>query len=330
MRSFLIAALLPVIASFALVTEPATSPVEAAQSLQIVQASPSIYCLFSVDCAVTRTDTQATFTLEGAGGYGVLHTSTFKASPGSPAEGWWGYEYRIDLSHAEGSLAPNCIDAMRIPLGGVSVLFDYDGNGTTGEQVYLVEPGDTSPTLALRDGPDVTFYFDPPVCTGDSSFTVGVAAGGPPRGVLADLQPEQGSLIQVGARAPHIGVTVEFKFSQLYYLIATLPPGGIIGPTPKAREGRRQAMLNEINAALALVENGHTLPAVRVLERLRSLADGVQPDWIQDDPGTRGNERTQVYDAIQDTIDTILEGSCNSVRGGEAGRADVPARAAIH
>jgi hypothetical protein len=285
--------------SLAIVLAPIGLPVEAAQVLQIVEAGPDLYCLFSSECTVTRTNTQAMFALEDTAGYGVLHTSTFKAAPGSPADGWWGYEYQIDLGGVESILALNCIDAMRLPVGGASVLFDLDGNGTPGEQVYLVGDGAPGPTFALRDHADVTFFFDPPVCAGQASVTIGVVVARPPHGVLADLQPEQGIVVQVGVRAPEYGQTVLFnKFTGFYMVVAVLPPGSISAP-PKDQEARRQVMLDQIGEALALTELGNTQAALRILESLRTRMDGVGQDWVQ------GDKREHALVVLDDLIDAL-------------------------
>jgi hypothetical protein len=131
-----------------------------------------------------------------------------------------------------------------------------------------------------------------------------VVAGAPPRSVLADLQTEDGGLIQTGARAPNL--SLKFSFTLLYDTIVTLPPNGFIAPTANAGEGRRESMLNRVNAALALAEGGNVLPAVQLLERLLELTDGDADDWVQDDPETRGvDERLNLYGIIQELIEML-------------------------
>jgi hypothetical protein len=282
--------------------------------LTVVVAGPDFYCLFDASCAVSATTTSSTFTIPGMAGQGVLHTRTFAASAGSPAEGSYGYEYQIDLSGVTGTTGLNCIDAMRIKVGAPLATLDYDGDGTVGDQVYLAGPigGNNIVSIATREGSYVTFSFignvvcpGPPV--GDTTVVFGVVASGPPMSVLAELQPFVGGSILTGARAPNLIPTASFKLTLLYDTIATLPPGGIIAPVPQAGEGRRRAMLNAVNTALRHLENGNALPAVQSLTRLLSLTDGDADDWVQDDPDTRVNEQTNLLQIIQEIIEMLVE-----------------------
>ena len=72
-------------------------------------------------------DTKDNVTLS-AGGAGFLQSRTFKGLPGSPANGWYGYEYRLDLRNAVGALNIACIDWMTISFGPVISTLDYNGD----------------------------------------------------------------------------------------------------------------------------------------------------------------------------------------------------------
>lgn len=288
-----------------------TFPAQATQSLKIVQVDQNVHCMFDPTCNVVATTTVSTFTVPGMSGTGSLYTTTFQTSPASPAAGYNGFEYRIDLQNVVGITGIKCIGSMRIALGSQPIFLDLNGDGIIADQIYVISTGGLgtiAPTLAAKDGPFVTFYFDPQICgggspgTGDSSFVFGALAAGFPRGVLADLQVFGGSLIETGAQAPNLANKLEFQFSLLYSTIVKLNNAAFVAPTPKAAEGKRQTMLNETNAALTLARNGNVLPAVQKLQRLLLLTDGQGSDWVRDDPTTRIDERENLFDVIQETI----------------------------
>ena len=294
-----------------LVLSSNVADLRAGVTLNVVIAGPDFLCLFDASCSVTPVETTSTFTVPGMVGTGVLYTRTFAASAGSPAAGSFAYEYELDLSGVEGTSGLNCIRTVTIKLGAPLATLDYDGDGVTGDQVYVAGPvGDKNfVTQAERNGPFVTFDFignlvcpGPP--TGDTTVRFGVLAGGPPRGVLADLESFDG-VIQAGARGPNLALAALFKLTLLYDTIVTLPPGGIIAPTLNAGEGRRSAMLNLASAALRLIEEDNFLPAVQHLERLLSLTDGGADDWVQDDVQTRVNEPTNLLQIIQEILDSL-------------------------
>ena len=282
--------------------------VRAAQPLKVTFGGSDVYCLFDPSCQVTSSVLATAFLLPNTNGSGILSTRTFAASPGSDAAGWWGYEYRIDLRGTDATTGLTCIDNLRVKLGTPLSALDYDGDGTTGDQVYQLALdfiGDnTIVTSAEQDGVYVTFHFGVPVCAGapvgDVSTVIGVLASGPPIDVVADLETESGDVIHVGARGPNLALSASYKLTLLYDNVVALPPGGFIAPTMNAAEGRRQAMLNRIAAASRLVENGRNLPAVQLVERLASLADGGPDDWVQDDPSTPMDERIHLLQMIQE------------------------------
>ena len=299
------------LAAVSLVLTANVADLRAGVTLKVVIAGPDFLCLFDASCSVTPIETTSTFTVPGMVGEGVLYTRTFAASAGSPAAGSFAYEYELDLSGVEGTSSLNCIRTVTIKLGAPLATLDYNGDGVSGDQVYIAGPiGDKNfVTQAERNGPFVTFDFignlvcpGPPA--GDTTVRFGVLAGGPPRTVLANLESFDG-IIQTGARAPNLFLAALFKLTLLYDTIATLPPGGIVAPTLNAGEGRRGAMLNLVNASLRLIEEDNFLPAVQHLERLLSLTDGGTDDWVQDDPQTRVDEPGNLLQIIQDLLDSL-------------------------
>jgi hypothetical protein len=67
-----------------------------------------INCLFSPTCTLLVSNTFSPLALTGTSGSGVLETRVFAGQPGSPGEGVYGYEYRVDLSDVVATNAPAC------------------------------------------------------------------------------------------------------------------------------------------------------------------------------------------------------------------------------
>jgi hypothetical protein len=135
------------------------------------------------------------------------------AMPGAPANGLYAYEYRIDLRNAIGITYIPCISSMTIEFGPVVSTLDYDGDGVTGDQVYVVTSGGLGSVglaSAEKDGDDVTFGFSPPVCAGghpgggQSTFFFGLVSTQPSKPVTATVKETTGSVHEVQARAPQI------------------------------------------------------------------------------------------------------------------------------
>jgi hypothetical protein len=175
--------------------------------------APSINCVFDPSCTVTVTDTTDTIPIP-AGGTNFLQSRTFVGKPGSPANGFYAYEYRIDLSNAIGITYIPCISSMTIEFGPVVSSLDYDSDGVTGDQVYVVTSGGLGSVglaSAEKDGDDVTFNFSPPVCAGghpgggQSTFFFGLVSTQPPRPITATVKETTGTVYDVQARAPQAG-----------------------------------------------------------------------------------------------------------------------------
>ena len=110
-----------------------------AAPLKIVNvAAPAINCVFSTSCSVRVKDTKKEYAVE-PGGKGVLRTRTFKGAKGSPAEGLFAYEYRLDLTDAVGT-KPSCIDWISLSFGPVVRTLDF-GPPAGPDQVFVITTG---------------------------------------------------------------------------------------------------------------------------------------------------------------------------------------------
>ncbi len=181
-----------------------------AAPLKVVNVSaPAINCVFNAPCTVTVNDTSDNVTLS-AGGTGFLQSRTYKGYPGSPADGLYAYEYRLDLRNAVGALNIACIDWMSISFGPVVSTLNYGGSAAP-DQVFVVTGGGIGTigiASAIQTGSNIKFKFTSPVCEGgapgkgDSSFFWGLVSKTPPKFVTATLHETGGATHVVKARAP--------------------------------------------------------------------------------------------------------------------------------
>src|SRR6267378_4464033 len=136
--------------------------------LKVVNVSaPAINCVFNLACTVTVNDTSDNVTLS-AGGTGFLQSRTYKGYPGSPADGLYAYEYRLDLRNAVGALNIACIDWMTISFGPVVSTLNYGGSAAP-DQVFVVTGGGIGTigiASAIQTGSNIKFKFTSPVCEG--------------------------------------------------------------------------------------------------------------------------------------------------------------------
>ncbi len=183
-------------------------------SLKVVDVSaPAINCVFDSSCTVTVTDSTAPIPIP-AGGTNFLQSRTFTGKPGTPANGLYGYEYRIDLRNAVGITYIPCLSAMTLEFGSVINTLDYNGDGETGDQVYVVTGGGLGSVglaSATQWSNTITFNFAAPVCaggspgSGQSTYFFGLISAQPPRLVTATVKETTGPSYDVPARAPQLG-----------------------------------------------------------------------------------------------------------------------------
>ncbi len=181
-----------------------------AAPLKVVNVSaPAINCVFNAPCTVTVNDTSDNVTMS-AGGTGFLQSRTYKGYPGSPADGLYAYEYRLDLRNAVGALNIACIDWMTIGFGPVVGTLNYGGDSKP-DQVFVVTGGGIGTigiASAIQTGSNIKFKFTSPVCEGgapgkgDSSFFWGLVSKTAPKFVTATLHETGGATHVVKARSP--------------------------------------------------------------------------------------------------------------------------------
>jgi hypothetical protein len=177
--------------------------------------SASIYCLFDADCAEVPLDTSGPFALSATAGRAALWTRSLIGQRGTLADGLHGYLYQLDLSQVVPDPAAgigNCIVSLTLDFG-TPVTMDFDGDGVTNEQAFVVVPPDVipppplSPQLVSQVGRLVTISFDPnaAVCAGRYSLFVGMVSPQPPRPVRAALvDSRSGARLAASARAPSV------------------------------------------------------------------------------------------------------------------------------
>jgi hypothetical protein len=188
----------------------ASLPMNVNPPLNVVNASSAINCVFSTSCTITVSDSIANIPLPGISGTARLQSRKFTGGSGSPAQGFYGYEYRVDLTDAVGILNIPCVQALRVDFGPVAS-FQYDGVGST-DQIYVRTSGIGSIGLssANKVGDEITFTFSTPVCAGSSpgngatSFFFGLASARAPTTVTAVVVPGSGADLSVAAQAPNL------------------------------------------------------------------------------------------------------------------------------
>ena len=180
-----------------------------AAPLNIVNvAAPAINCVFSTSCSVRVKDTKADVPLS-TGGEGLLRTRTFKGASGSPADGLFAYEYRLDLSEAVGK-KPACIDWISLSFGPVVNSLNFGGD-TRADQVFVITGGGIGSiglASAVQTRGTIRFTFTSPVCSGisgskgASTYFWGVVSEQPPKNITTVLHETGGATHVVKARSP--------------------------------------------------------------------------------------------------------------------------------
>ena len=180
-----------------------------AAPLRIVNvAAPAINCVFSKSCSVRVKDTKQDVPLS-TGGEGVLRTRTFKGASGSPGEGLFAYEYRLDLTDAVGT-KPSCIDWISLTFGPVVSTLDFGGTARP-DQVFVITTGGTGSiglASAVQTRDTIRFRFTSPVCggtsaaKGTSTYFWGLVSTSDPENITALLHETNGATHVVKTRSP--------------------------------------------------------------------------------------------------------------------------------
>jgi hypothetical protein len=186
----------------------ATATLAAAGPLTVVQVgAPAKNCVFQASCTVTVTDSSAHIPLNFSAGAPFLQSRTFTGAPGTPAAGLTGYEYRVDMRSAGGSV--DCLLGLVVDFGPVQALPYKDGANA---HVYVVTQGGLGSVgvkSAEQTGRIIEFTFDKPLCvdiaanSGASTFFFGLASAKPPQAITAGMWGQGTSaFISLDARAP--------------------------------------------------------------------------------------------------------------------------------
>jgi len=190
----------------------ALAPAVHAATLKVVNVgAPAINCVFTTasPCTISVSDTSADVPMS-AGGSGRLQSRTFKGLAGSPADGLFGYEYRLNLTDAVGVTNIACIDWMSISFGTIVNTLDYDRDQKS-DQVFVLTSGGLGTiglASAVQTADTIRFKFSKPVCEGgapgkgDTSFFWGLVSKSSPKDVTAVLHETGGATHVVKARSP--------------------------------------------------------------------------------------------------------------------------------
>jgi hypothetical protein len=192
--------------------------------LSVVNVSaPPINCIFDTSCTVVVNDTTAPINLTGSSGPGFLQSRTYRGMPGSPAAGLYAYLYRVDMRSAAGLTNIACVNSVTINFGTVVSTLDFNGDHTTGDQVFVVTGGGIGSigiASANQVGGQITFNFSSPVCDGNrpgngqSSFFWGLVSTRQPRFVYTTINQSSGPALHVAGRAPNYLVRAGGKFGR--------------------------------------------------------------------------------------------------------------------
>ena len=177
--------------------------------LKVVEvAAPAINCVFDPSCTVTVSDSVGQIALQNLDKPNTvfLQSRTFTGAPGTPAAGKTGYDYRLDMTQASGSL--QCVAGIVINFGPITQL-PFKNNMPA--DVYVVTQGGFG-TIGLasaeQDDAVITFTFAKLICPSEpnpanATFLIGLASAHPPKaitaGVFATLKPPY---YNAPARAP--------------------------------------------------------------------------------------------------------------------------------
>lgn len=176
-----------------------------------------------------------------------------------------------------------CIQELRINFGPIASRLDFDANGSSTDQVYVVTSdalGGTAPAQITQSNRQVILQFSPPLCPGDSSFFVGLLSASPPRNVAARLQIAGGSTLAVAVRAPRVARLGNCDFSSLLSSLNRLSSRDILGPNAQARESHRNALLAQVNVAELAAKARNLDAMLTALAGIMVHTDGGNNDWV--------------------------------------------------
>jgi len=159
----------------------------------VTVAAPAVNCVFHADCKITVTDSIGEVPLGNLNSPGTarLQSRTFTGGAGTPGAGKTGYEYRLDMTQASGSL--ECIGGIVVNFGPVSQL-PYSNNVPA--DVYVITQGGLGTigiSSAELDGDVITFNFSKLLCastpanSANTTFFFGLASVHTPVAITAGV-----------------------------------------------------------------------------------------------------------------------------------------------
>lgn len=159
-----------------LVTLALAAPVFA---YNVVNTSWTVNCVFSPSCSVYVTDYVAEFAINNASGNGRLQSRVFQGQSGSPADGKWIYEYRINLTSAHGATYPPYVDQLAVDQWGAVRQYDYNGDSVATDEVFNITSGGVGSRAVTSAYPWSVWTFfvlSTPVYVGESSYFFGLVS----------------------------------------------------------------------------------------------------------------------------------------------------------
>jgi hypothetical protein len=176
----------------------------------VTVAAPAVNCVYSANCIITVTDSIGQLPLGNldAPNTAWLQSRTFTGAAGTPGAGKTGYEYRLSMVQASGSL--ECIAGIVINFGPIAKLPFKNNMPADGYVITQGGLGTIGLASAIQSGDVVTFTFDKLLCASEpasaanTTYFFGLASVHPPTttsaGVFGTGNPPYYS---VPARAPN-------------------------------------------------------------------------------------------------------------------------------
>lgn len=182
--------------------------------------------------------------------------------------------------------SPPFINSLRIKVGPILAQMDLNNDGTNTDQVYVVASGGSgsnAPSAVTWDDDYLVVSFSPPLGVGDSSVTVGIVARGSARNIEAKLKLTSDSTRNLSAIGPRILRFAHCDFSALTTAIQDLRTRDFTGNNNQARERRRAALLELVEAAQEAALDDDRRDLKEAIETIVSKVDGQGSDWVNRD-----------------------------------------------
>ena len=155
-------------------------------SLEVVNTSWTVNCLFSPSCSVTVTDHVSEFAISGGFGNGRLQSRVFQAQAPSTAQYKWVYEYRINLTQVGGLTYFPYANYFAVDRFGAIREYDYNSDGIATDDVFNITSGGVGTKAVtasfLVSSTWTYFYLSNPVYVGsypgggESSYFFGLVS----------------------------------------------------------------------------------------------------------------------------------------------------------